>query len=64
MARTEAQARASEKYEREKVERVFVRIPKGKKALLEEHAASCGESINAFINRAIDETMARDKDKK
>ena len=28
-----------------------------------EHAASMGESATAFINRAIDEAMERDKEK-
>ena len=31
--------------------------------LIQEHAASMGESATAFINRAIDETMERDNQK-
>ncbi len=33
-------------------------------ALIQEHAASKGESATAFINRAIDETIERDNQKK
>ena len=32
-----------------------------KRTIIQEHAASLGESATAFINRAIDEAMARDK---
>jgi len=38
-----------------------MRMPKGKRELVKEHAAITGESMNAFINRAIDETIQRDK---
>lgn len=31
------------------------------KTALEEHRATTGESMNAFINRAIRETIERDK---
>ena len=53
--------RAIRKYDAEKVDRVLFRVPKGKKELLQQHAAARGESLSAFINRAIDETIARDK---
>ena len=45
----------------EKLDRVNLTMPKGKKDTIKDHAERCGESVNAFINRAIDETMARDK---
>jgi len=48
------------KYVRENYDRINVTFPKGKKDSLKAHAASRGESLNAFINRAIDETMAND----
>ena len=35
-------------------------MPKGKKELVKAHAVNKGESVNAFINRAIDETMERE----
>lgn len=63
MARTEAENRAIQKYEREKVDRVVFRVAKGKKEQIQEHAAARGESLSAFLNRAVDETMERDGQK-
>lgn len=37
-----------------------VRVPKGKRQEIQEHAEKMGESTNAFIQRAIDEAIARD----
>lgn len=37
-----------------------MRVFKGKKEVIVTHAAQCGESVNAFLNRAVDETIARD----
>ena len=45
----------------EKLDRVNLTMPKGKKATIQAHAEQQGESLNAFINRAIDETIERDK---
>ena len=61
MKRTEAVDKAIKKYESEKIDKILVRVPKGKKADIQDYAAAHGESVNGFINRAIDETMARDK---
>ena len=63
MARTPAEDRAIKKYEQEKIDKILVRFSKGKKAMIQEHAAERGESVNAFLNRAVDETMARDLEK-
>ena len=60
MSTKEARERAAKKYESEKVERVMLRVPKGKRDIIQSHTESTGESVNAFINRARDETMARD----
>ena len=57
---TEAQAKAAKKYLKESVEDIRIRVPKGDKAKVQEHAASMGESTNAFVVRAINETMERD----
>ena len=53
-------AKAIKKYEQEKVERIMFRVPKGEKARIQAHAASRGESTNAFIYRAINETIQRE----
>lgn len=40
---------------------IKVRVTKGQKEIIQAHAAQKdGGSVNAFINRAIDETMDRD----
>lgn len=51
---TEAQKRANRKYEIEKTENIRVRVPKGKKALVQECAKANNESVNSMINRLID----------
>lgn len=48
------------KYVKEHYDRVSLTIPQGKKAIIREHAAERGETVNAFINRAIKETLERD----
>lgn len=57
---SKAQQRAVAKYNSENYDTIYLRVPKGKKAAVQDYAASVGESLNAFINRAID--MAIDAD--
>ena len=59
MKQTEAQLRASKKYH-EKLDNLQIRVPKGTKAKIAEHATANGESLNAFVVRAISETIARE----
>ena len=56
---SEAQRKATDKY-LEKFDEMRVRVPKGRKETVKAHADTQGESLNAFINRAITETMDRD----
>lgn len=42
-------------------DRISLIVPKGQKELIQAHAEAHGESTNGFINRAISETMERDK---
>lgn len=60
---TDARRKASAKYLKESVEDVRIRVPKGQKAVIKDHAEKQGESMNAFVIRAIDETMERDDSK-
>lgn len=60
---TEAQAKAAKKYLKESVEDIRIRVPKGNKAKVQDHAAAMGESMNSFVVRAINETMSRDTQK-
>ena len=61
MAISKAQQRAVAKYTRANYDEITVRVPKGEKEIIKAHAESMGESVNAFIGRAISEAMARDK---
>ena len=45
----------------DKLDRINLTMPKGKKEIVKAHAESHGESVNGFINRAIDETRERDQ---
>lgn len=38
-------------------DRINLTVPKGKKERIQSYAQSVGESVNGFINRAIDEAM-------
>ena len=58
---TEARKEGNRKWDAANLDRLSVAVPKGKKDLIKAHAEARGESVNAFINRAIDETMERDK---
>ena len=60
MSRTEAEDRAIKKYEHEKIDRVLLRMPKGKKDIIQQHVQTTGESVNSFINRAVNEAIERD----
>lgn len=57
---TEAQKQSAKKWDSANLDRLSLAIPKGKKDVIKAHAESTGESVNAFINRAIQETMDND----
>ena len=61
MPATKAQQKAVSKYMKENYDVYQIRMKKGQKDVIKAHAESCGESVNGFINRAIDGTMQRDK---
>lgn len=64
MAQTsEAMRKAIGKYKRERIEELRVSVPKGQKETLQSHAAARKESLNGFVNRAINETITRDNRK-
>ncbi len=58
---SKAQQKAVQKYVKNNYDRVVLTLPKGKRDLIKEHAKNKKESMNAFINRAIDETINNDK---
>lgn len=57
---TQAQNKATQKYIKNNYDSVMLRMPKGKKEQIKAHAESRGESLNGFVNRAIDETIDRE----
>ena len=57
--RTEALKKAQQKY-MEKFSVARVRMERNRYEQVQAHADICGESVNAFINRAIDNQIAQD----
>jgi predicted HicB family RNase H-like nuclease len=57
MAYSEAQKRATMKYNAAAYDRIELRVPKGRKADIEAHAKTKGESINGLVNSLIREDM-------
>lgn len=60
MPLSESRRRANEKYNAKAYEQIQVRVKVGRKAEIVAHAENRGESVNAFINRAIDSQIERD----
>ena len=56
---TEANKNALKKYESEKGEQVKFRVPKGKRALIQECANKNNESVNAMLNRLVDDEISK-----
>lgn len=54
---SQAQNKATQKYIKNNYDSVMIRMPKGKKEQIRTFAKSKGESLNGFVNRAIDEAM-------
>ena len=56
-----ARTRANRKYNAKTYDRIEITVPKGKKGIIAAAAAATDEgmSVNAFINAAIDEKMAK-----
>lgn len=58
-----AKIRANNRYNEKAYDRINIAVTKGKKEVYQEHAQRQGESLNAFANRALDETMQHDNEK-
>ena len=61
MAISESQRKAVAKYNAANYERIELRVEKGQKETIKAHAEAQNESLNAFINRAISQTIQQDK---
>lgn len=55
-------AASHNKYISKAYDRVNLTMPKGKKEKIQVHAEKRGESVNGFINRAIDNQMESDQE--
>lgn len=60
MAVSKAQQKAVTKYVKSKYDRFGLTMPKGNLDTIKAHAEAHSESVNGFINRAIQEAMERD----
>jgi len=57
---SKARVDANRRYNEKAYDRIELKVPKGRKAELQEHAQQRGESLNGFVNRAIDHEVERD----
>lgn len=46
-------------YNKMNYDRIEIKVPKGKKAVIKEATKAAGQSVNEFINQAIDERMGK-----
>ena len=58
---SKAQQKAVSKYMRENYDEIKVRVEKGGKDKIKQHAEASGKSLNGYINEAINEKMKRDE---
>lgn len=63
MATSKAQQNATNKWIAKAYDRINLTVPKGRKEIIQAHAEANGESVNGFINRAIDSAMGRNTEK-
>ena len=62
MATSKAHQKAVNKYMANNYDRINLTVEKGRKDIIKAHAESKGESVNGFINRAINEVLEREKE--
>lgn len=60
MAVSKKQQACVNRYIADKYDRINLTTPKGGKERIKAHAEQHGETVNSFINRAIEETMRHD----
>lgn len=56
-------AAVKNRYAAKAYDRINLIVKKGQKQVIQAHAEQTGESVNGFINRAIEETMQRDSER-
>ena len=53
-------AAVKNRYNEKAYDRINLTVPKGEKEVIKAHAESMGESVNAFIYRAITEAIKKE----
>lgn len=48
------------RYQDKAYDKTLIRLPKGQLAIIKDHAAAAGESVNAYITASILQRMERD----
>lgn len=62
MATTKAQQKAVNKYVKNNYDSLRIVVPKGRKAAVEAHAKSKGESVNGLVNSLLRTDMGLSED--
>lgn len=61
---SQARIAANNRYNDKAYDRINIVVKKGKKEIIQAHAAAQGESVNSLINKAIDEKLERGQKEK
>lgn len=61
MAYSQTQKKAVAKYNAKAYDEIKIRVPKGQKEYLQQYSKSKGESLNSFVNKAIDQAILTDQ---
>ena len=59
---SKARIEANKRYANKAYDKVTVMLPKGQKSIIVEHAKKRGESINAYVARAINNQINSESD--
>jgi hypothetical protein len=57
---SQAKIKANRRYDEKTYDHLNIIIPKGHKDVIKEHAQRKGESVSAYVNRAIDTQMKQE----
>lgn len=60
MPLSEARKRANAKWNKKAYDRLEIRVPKGSRESIVAHAKQRGESLNKFLNRAVNNQILMD----
>ncbi len=63
MSLSEKKKASNRRYLKEKLDHISFRVPKGEREAIQAHAEKMGESMNAFISRAVLEAIENDGSK-